>query len=151
MLGFKSTIITGALGLVIATTLAFLWKSEQVNSARLEGELSQALANTLTLKTAVEDQRAAFNKMAELVHGNDERVDKLIEERNHANQETARMRAEIDSLRAAEANRALQSPFGRGNFARERFTHSLQRIADTASGSGENRNDPNFTGGSDSP
>ncbi|HEX7028624.1 MAG TPA: hypothetical protein VF268_15385 [Gammaproteobacteria bacterium] len=150
MLGLKATLITGAAGLMAALVLGFLWKSEQAKSARLEGELSQALANTEVLKTAVEDQKAAFEKMAALVNGNSERVQELMQERDHANGETARARAEIDSLRAAEANRALQAPFGRGNFARERFTHSLQRIAGTAGGAGEDSHDPNITASSHS-
>lgn len=150
MLGLKSTLLTGAAGLMVALLLGFLWKSEQAKSARLEGELSQALANTEILKTAVEDQKAALEKMAALVNGNNERVRELMQERDHANGETARVRAEIDSLRAAEATRALQAPFGRGNFAHERFTHSLQRISGAASGAGQDRHDPNITASSDS-
>lgn len=145
MLGLKATLITGAAGLVAALVLAFLWKSEQARSARLEGELSQAIANTETLKTAVADQKAAFDKMAALVSGNNERVQELMRERDHANTETARTRAEVDSLRAAEATRALQAPFGRGNFAHERFTHSLQRIA--AGGAGQDRHDSDLAAG----
>ena len=141
MLGLKSTLITGAAGLLVAMTLAFLWKSEQVKSARLEGELSQTLVNTVTLKNAVEDQKSAFNKMASLVSSNDDRLDELMQERDNATAETARARSEIDMLRASEANRALQAPFGRGNFARERFTNSMRRISGTASGSGADSHD----------
>lgn len=150
MLGLKSTLITGAAGLMAALVLGFLWKSEQAKSARLEGELSQAIVNAETLKTAVEDQKAAFEKMAALVNGNNDRVQELMRERDYANTETARTRAEIDSLRAAEANQALQAPFGRGNFARERFTHSLQRIAGSAGGTGEDRYDSDLAEGGNS-
>lgn len=147
MLGLKTTLITGAAGLTAVLVLGGLWKSEQARSARLEGELSQALANAEILKTAVADQKEAFEKVSALIDSNSERVQELIRERDHANTETARARAEIDSLRASEANRALQAPFGRGNFARERFTHSLRRIASAAGGAGEGRHDPGVAAG----
>lgn len=151
MLGLKSTLFTGAIGLAAALVLAFLWKSEQAKSARLEGELRQAVANTETLKTAVADQKAAFEKVAELANGNSEHVQELMQERENANSETARARAEIDALRAAEVNRALQAPFGRGNFAHERLTYSLQRISGATGGTGESGDDSNLaqSGGPD--
>lgn len=150
-MGLKSTLFTGAVGLVAALVLAFLWKSEQAKSARLEGELAQAIANAETLKAAIDGQKAAFEKVTALANGNSDRVQELMRERDNANTETARARAEIDALRAAEANRALQAPFGRGNFAHERFTHSLQRIAGTAGGTGESGDNSNLaqSGGTD--
>lgn len=151
MLGLKSTLLTGAVGIMACLALAFLWKSEQAKSARLEGELSQAIANTETLKAAVSSQKEAFEKVTALANGNSDRVQELMQERDNANTETARAHAEIDALRAAEANRALQAPFGRGNFARERFTNSLQRIAGTAGGAGQGGHDSNVaqSGGTD--
>lgn len=143
MLGLKATLITAAIGFSAATTLAFLWKSEQVKSARLAGELSQAVANTEALKQAVADQKSAFEKMASLAHSNDQRLDQLMQDKDNAQQETQKLIAKINGLRATEANRALQEPFGRGNIARERFTHSMQRIANAKSGTSTNSNHSN--------
>ncbi len=47
----QATLITGVVGLVLALGLAYKWKSEQVKVARLQGELSQSIANTENLKT----------------------------------------------------------------------------------------------------
>lgn len=146
MFGLKATLITGAAGLVVSLGLAFLWKSEQAKSARLEGELSQALANTETLKAAVEDQKLAFNKMASLAKSNQEWVNVLTQERDHANTETAKVRSEINALRAAEANRALVAPFDRGNIARQRFTDSLRRIANSTGGLSPDSDDTDTAG-----
>ena len=137
MLGLKSTLITAVLGLVVALSFAYLWKAEQVKSARLSGELSQAMVNTETLKQAVSDQRNAFTKMANLVDKNQEWIDELSKQKDVARSETELMRAQIDALRATEAVEALAAPFKRGNDARDRLSISMRRIAGKTGGAGQ--------------
>lgn len=149
MVGLKSTLVTGAVSLVVVLGLAYLWKSEQVKSARLAGELAQSQANNETLKAGLEEQRATVEKMLGLVVANQEQVDALTQQLDDARAETAAVRNEVNSLRAGEANRALEAPFDRGNAARERFTDSLQRISGAAGGTSADSDGTDAAGAGD--
>ena len=152
MFGVKATLITGAAGLVVALTLAFLWKAEQVKVANLEGkitglegELSQALANTEILKAHIIEQRETFSTIAKLAEKNQERADELERERDEARAETNRAINEINSLRSTEADNAIAAPFERGNAARERFSDSVRRITGEKSGADPDSEHTNIT------
>ena len=150
MLGLKLTLFTAMAGLIVALSFAYLWKTEQANSARLEGELSQAMVNTETLKQAVKDQKDAFSEMAHLARKNQEQFDVLSKQKNAAQSQTEHMRAQIDALRATEAENALAAPFKRGNDARDRLSISMQRIAGTQGGTSKGDHDTSSTGASNS-
>ncbi|WP_089937708.1 hypothetical protein [Candidatus Entotheonella palauensis] len=145
------TLITGAVGLIAALVFAFLWKAEQSRCARLEGELSQALSNVETLKRTLEDQKATLETLTQLVDTNQEQMDAVTAERDAARVATQQARSQIDSLRAAEASRALAAPFDRGTAAHQRFTDSLRRISNADSGTDRDGDDPGSTATGDSP
>ncbi|ETW95565.1 MAG: hypothetical protein ETSY1_30080 [Candidatus Entotheonella factor] len=149
--GLQSTLITGVLGLIIALGLGYLWKSEQAKNARLQGELSQALANAETLKAALEEQQATLETLTQLVGTNQEQIDAVIEERDAARVETQQARSQIDALRAAEPSRALAAPFDRGNAAHQRFSDSLRRISNANSGARPGGDNTDAAGTGDSP
>lgn len=146
MVGFKSTLIVLAIGLISSLSLAYLWKAEQAQSARLEGELIQALANTETLKQAISDQQNTVEKLFTVVKANQQTMDELFDSRDEAIAETARVTAQINRLRTTEAIRALEAPFARGNIARERFNDSLQRISGAPGGEDSGSDSPDLTG-----
>ncbi len=141
MFGLKATLITGAVGLAATLVLAFLWKSEQVKVARLEtevkaieGELDLSQENNNLLKGEIAEQKDDFDRVLSMMEKNAEKINELEQERDNARLETAKTISEINSLRAAETQRAIAAPFQRGNLAHERLTNSLRRIAGKTSG-----------------
>ncbi len=134
MLGLKGTLIAGVLGIAVSLGLAFLWKNEQVKGARLEAELDASVRNAETLKAALNEQMASVNSIIELARTNQEQVNELTQQLAAARAETDQVRQRINALRAAEANRALEAPFERGNVAHERFSDSLRRISGKTGG-----------------
>ncbi len=149
MLGLKGTLITGAIGLVAVLGLAFLWKSEQVKAARLQGENAMLQANNETLKAGLAEQRAAVDKMLGLIETNQEQMNALTQRLDDARAETAEVRDQVNALRAGEGNRALEAPFDRGNAARERFNDSLQRISAAPGRASGDSDDPDAAGAGD--
>jgi len=149
MISWKIAAAAGLIGAATSLFFAYMWKSEQVEIAKLEaqvtglrGELDQSRANNETLKTQIKQQVGSVNRMLGLVEKNEERVNEVERQRDAARVEMAKALAEVNSMRATEMGRALADPYDRGNAAFGRITDSLRRISGETGGAHSGGDDP---------
>ncbi len=116
-----------ALSLVACFILYNLWENTQA-------EMVQLKANAEILESVNQSNQQAMDRLTKLAADNADSIAELGKQNESILQHTLSQQAEINKLRATEAQAALARPFERGNASHKRIAAQLMRFSGNSSG-----------------
>ncbi|NQY36567.1 MAG: hypothetical protein HRT37_16660 [Alteromonadaceae bacterium] len=148
MLGIKSTFISIGVGLLATLFCYSQWQAAKNETAMMLVQLQASEQLVTSQKEALKEQGNTLETFKQFSKTMQQQNDNLSKKRDDADAKTEQALQIIADLRASEKSAALQNPYLRGNFARDRLVSSMQRITGETHSNSQDPDNTRITGAS---